>query len=192
MKGEDDESKDIRSGDKRSALLGDGHQCLGGQFLQFSGGTYLAVTITERETGTLETPQTISMNGAISKLGTNYYLFQGYAQIPQDNPFFLAGGGTLVTLPGATTQTLVLTLNTSQLHTDSPGSSERDTGIMHVEINPSTLGGTFYEIGHDFNRAATPTPSFDPPRFTAGSLSTATPFPLSPSAMAPLNSLLLN
>ena len=82
------------------------------------------------------------MTGAISKLGTNYYLFQGSVQAPGDNPFFLSGGGNMVTLPGAQTQTLVLTLNTSQRHTDAPQqNSNRDTGVMHVEINPANFSG---------------------------------------------------
>ena len=60
---------------------------------------------------------------------------------------------------------------------------------MHVEIDPSTLGGKFYEIGHDFNSS---NHSFDQPRFTAGIITrTGTPIPLSPSSTAPLMNLLL-
>ena len=91
----------------------------------------------------------VPMTGAISKLGTNYYLFQGFVQIPGDNPFFLAGSGTLIG------STLVLTLNTSQTARGYPqpsSSSIAIPAIMHVEINPSDLSGTFYEVGHDFDR----------------------------------------
>lgn len=87
----------------------------------FLGESTWTVTINEREQGPI-TPFDITMTGAISKLGLNYYLFQGVVVPPgaQDNPFFLSGGGTLVTLPGAQTPALVLTLNTSQLHVTTP------------------------------------------------------------------------
>jgi hypothetical protein len=158
---------------------------LAGNSFNFLGQTTWTVTISERETGPV-TPFSITMTGAISKLGPNYYLFQGSVQIPDDNPFFLSGGGSLVTLHDAQTPTLVLTLNTSQLHTDF----NRDTGIMHVEINPSNLNGTFYEVGHDFNRD--PNSRSFSQRFTAGSLSTTAPFPLSPSSTGSLLPLLLD
>lgn len=151
----------------------------------FLGQTTWTVTINETEIGPA-TPFSILMTGAISKLGTNYYLFQGVVTLPPeagDNPFFASGGGTMVTLPGALTPTLVLTLNTSQLHTNS----NRDTGVMHVEINPANLSGTFYEVGHDFDRVQK---NFSQ-RFTAGTLSTTQPFPLNPSSTGSLLPLLL-
>jgi hypothetical protein len=169
-------------------FLGLSATAMAGNSFNFLGETTWTVTINERETGPI-TPFNITMTGAISKLGpNNYYLFQGVVQVPpeaQDKPFFLSGGGTMVTFPGAQTPTLVLTLNTSQLHVDS----NRDTGVMHVEINPSNLSGTFYEVGHDFNRD--PNSRSFSQRFTAGSLSTTAPFPLNPSSTGSLVPLLL-
>jgi hypothetical protein len=151
----------------------------------FLGQATWTVTINEDETGPITRPS-ITMTGAISKLGPNYYLFQGVVPVPDDNPFFLAGAGTLVTLPGGTNPTLVLTLNTSQLHTDS----DRDTGVMHVEINPSDLSGTFYEVGHDFDTNNRPNGFSE--TYTAGTLGAAVPpINLNPGSLAPLSSLLL-
>jgi hypothetical protein len=162
---------------------------LAGNSFNFLGETTWTVTIAESFPDP-PPPFTITMRGGISKLGpNNYYLFQGVVQLPpeaQDKPFFLSGGGTLVSMPGAQTSTLVLTLNTSQLHVDAGDSSNRDTGVMHVEINPSNLSGTFYEVGHDFDRVHH---QFSE-RFTAGSLSTTAPFPLNPSATGSLGLLL--
>ena len=164
---------------------------LAGNSFNFLGETAWKVHVTE---STGQIPPDLDMTGAISKLGPNYYLFQGVVQMPEgiiDNPFFLSGGGTLVTLPGAQTQTLVLTLNTSQLHVDTvdPVSSNRDTGIMHVEINPSTMSGNFYEVGHDYDK----TPGTFDQRFSAGQVNFngTLPYPLSPSSTAPLMGLLL-
>jgi len=87
---------------------------------------------------------------------------QGYL-IPTDGdgPFILAGGGVLIG------ETLYLNLSGTQKHTDQPN---RDTGIMQVQLSKTTLNGTFYSIGRDFNlNDAGPTPYFDS-RFQAGTL----------------------
>jgi hypothetical protein len=122
-------------------------------------------------------PFAITLKGAISRLAPNYYLFQGSVEIPQNNPFFLSGSGKI--LNGK----LVLTLNTSQLHTGD----SRDTGVMHVELNPSDLSGTFYEVGHDYNRAQQEFMV----RFTAGTISPATPFISLNATIVPQSMLLL-
>jgi len=124
----------------------------------------------------------VPMTGAISKLGPNYYLFQGYIQIPNDGPFFLAGSGNIIG------STLYLTLSSSQKHTDVQGQpSFRDTSVIHCELNVSDLSGSFYEVGHDYDRVST---HFSE-RFAAGTLTHSGPFPLSPSSTAPLMNLLL-
>lgn len=125
----------------------------------------------------------IPMTGAISKLGPNYYLFQGCIQIPNDGPFLLAGSGNIIG------STLYLTLSTSQKHTDNPQqSSFRDSSVIHCELNVSDLSGTFYEVGHDFDRVS----NHFSERFAAGNLSAANPFiNLNPGSGAPVTSLLL-
>jgi hypothetical protein len=155
-----------------------------GNSFNFLGETTWTVTVNERETGSV-TPQVISMTGAISKLGTNYYLFQGSVQMQGDNPFIVAGGGSIVN------GTLYLNLATTQKHTDNQDSgtnSYRDTGTMHVEITDLTnLSGTFYEVQHDFDRVSK---TFSE-GFTAGTVSCDHPFPLNPSAGAATQMLLL-
>jgi hypothetical protein len=97
--------------------------------------------------------------------------------MPGDGPFVLAGGGNLLN------NKLYMTLTTSQLHSDN----NRDTGVMHVEINPADLSGSFYEIGHDYDRGTT----FFSERFTAGTIiRTGAPINLNPSSTASLSLLL--
>ena len=67
---------------------------------------------------------------------------------------------------------LEFTLSESQQHTDT----WHDSGVMHVSIDKTTQGGTFYDIGHDFNTAPPPPPGrvFDE-RYTAGTLALSGP-----------------
>ncbi len=134
-------------------LLGMSGNALAVNSFNFLGETTWTVTVNEDQSGPI-TPKTLPMTGAISKLGPNYYLFQGFVPIPADNPLFLAGEGTLVTLPGAQTQTLVLTLSNSQQHSDSSNKAgERDLATVHVELNPD-LSGTLYVVEHGFDKVS--------------------------------------
>jgi hypothetical protein len=75
-------------------------------------------------------------------MGGAYYTMQGYMIVPNDGLFIFAGGGVLIG------ETLYLTMAGSQQHS---GSSNRDTDVIHIELNKSTLNGTFYGVGNDFN-----------------------------------------
>ncbi len=156
-------------------------QALAGNSFNFLGETTWTVTINETYQNNVPIGTTFTMTGAISKLGGNYYLFQGYVLNSGDGPFLLAGSGVL------NGGVLYLTLNTSQQHTDSQTDSNRDTGVMHVQVDPSTLSGTFYEVGHDFDRV----PHAFSERFTAGTVTrTGQILPLT-SSLAPQQMLLL-
>jgi hypothetical protein len=114
-----------------------------------------------------------TVTGGISKVGDEFYLFQGYVTLSDDGPFVLSGSGFM------NGTTLVFTLSSSQKHTSNKW---RDSGVMRVSINKSTLNGTFYDIGTDFN---TGTRVFGH-RFTAGTLiRSGPPIPLNTS-LAPL------
>ena len=159
---------------------------------QYLGQTQWLVNITQTNQG--PTDLSFPVNGGITKLGDNFYLFQGYVtETGGDNPFFLSGGGTLIN------DQLIMTLSTSQKHLTDPQDQSvwRDTGVMQVTLNathssqPDTyLCGSLYEIGHDYN-AAVGQSAFDQ-RYTAGTLTLTGPqIPLNSSAGAGALSLLL-
>jgi hypothetical protein len=158
-------------------------QALAGNSFNFLGETTWTVTINETYNNNVTIGTTFPMTGAISKVGGNYYLFQGFVQNSGDGPFLLAGSGVL------NGGVLYLTLNSSQQHTDSQTDSNRDTGVMHVQVDPSTLNGTFYEVGHDFDRV----PHAFSERFTAGTVTlTGQVLRLNSSIASPGMLLLLN
>lgn len=117
----------------------------------------LLVTITENEAGPLPTPfQKVKMNVHLASDNAKHFTIWGKVIVSGDAPFYVGGTGILEST------TLTMNLTSSQRHTDG----WRDTGVMQVKYNISTLKGTFYEIGHDFD---TVNHVFDE-RFTAGSL----------------------
>ncbi len=117
------------------------------------------------------------VTGGISKVGDEFYLFQGYVTLAGDGPFVLSGSGYM------TGNTLFFTLSSSQKHTSNKWC---DSGVMRVSISKLTLGGTFYDIGTDFN---TDTRSFGLHRFAAGTLTRKGPLILFPTSLAPLQLL---
>lgn len=120
-----------------------------------------------------------SFTGGISRVGDEFYLFQGYANTP-DGPFVMSGSGFL------NGSTLVFTLSESQQHT---GSTWRDTGVMHVSIDKSSLNGSMYDIGTDFDSG--PARTFGQHRYTAATLTHSEgTIPFAP-VVAGLNLLLL-
>jgi hypothetical protein len=136
--------------------------------VNYLGKTTWSVTITDDNK-----PEKIgaifTMTGGISKVGDEFYLFQGYVSQGTDGPFIMAGSGVMIG------NTLFFTLSESQKHTSS---TWRDSGVMHVTIDKTTLNGTFFDIGHDFNTDAG-SRTFDQ-RYTAGTLTrTGAVIPLS-------------
>jgi hypothetical protein len=133
-----------------------------GGSVTYLGKTTWTFTITD-STKQSDIGMTATITGGISKIGDEFYLFQGYVISPDDGPFVVSGSGFL--MKGTTGNTLEFTLSESQHHTDS---TWRDGGVMHISIDETTLNGTFYDIGHDFKTDSTDR-QFDE-RFSAGTL----------------------
>jgi hypothetical protein len=126
---------------------------------QYLGQATWTISADHRESGPIS-PQTFTMTGAITHVGGAYYAMQGYVSPPDEGPFIISGSGVLIG------DTIFMTLGTSQQHRDY----NRDTGVMHVELNQTSLGGTFYEVGHDFDTSsAGANPVFDS-RYTSGTV----------------------
>ncbi len=85
--------------------------------------------------------QSFTMTGAVSKVGDEFYLFQGYVNDAVSGPYVVSGSGFL------NGTTLVFTLSESQRHSGA----SRDSGVLHVELDKTTLNGTMYDIGHDYD-----------------------------------------
>ncbi len=144
--------------------------------VNYLGKTSWTATITD-DTKPSKIGAFFTITGGISKVGDEFYLFQGYVTIGTDGPFVISGSGFMMDTD------LVFTLSESQKHTDD---NWCDSGVMHVRVDKSTLNGTFYDIGHDFD---TSTRQFGE-RFTAGTLTrSGPPIPVNTS-LAPLQLLL--
>ncbi len=140
--------------------------------VNYLGKSTWTVTITESTTVPSNVGATFTITGGVSKVGDEFYLFQGYVTAGTDGPFVLSGSGFLMGT------TLKFTLSTSQEHTNSQW---RDSGVMHVSMDKTTLNGTFYEVALHYDRGAK---KFDQ-SFTAGTLvRSGSPIPLS-SSLAP-------
>lgn len=133
-----------------------------------AGSSYLGKfcftsTITSRQTGPVS-PQTMVSQYDVSSIGGNAYIIVGSVDITNE-PFVTTGFGTVI---GNIGNKLYLNMTTTQSHADSQW---RDTGINQTQLDLSTLSGTFYEVGHDFDPA---TGSFDNSRYTAGTVALMT------------------
>lgn len=112
--------------------------------------------ITENETGPVPT-QTYLMKMHIAPIGNGTTAsLTGKVIVSDDNSPLLTGIATV-------SSTMISgNLVGTQIHTGT----SRDTSIIRMNMNPTTLSGTFYEVGHDFDRG---NHTFDE-RFTAGRL----------------------
>lgn len=153
-------------------ILGLGNGTVLGSYVNYLGKTTWNVTITD-DTDPDMIGANFTLTGGVSKVGDEFYLFQGYVTFASDGPIVLSGSGFL------SGNTLYFTLCMSQGHT--PGSVQatwRDGGVVHVSIDKTTQNGTFYDIGHDFD---TNTRTFRE-RFTAATMTrTGSPIPLGAS-----------
>jgi hypothetical protein len=155
---------------------------LNATLVNYLGKTTWTVTITDH-TDPSAIGQTFTLTGGISKVGDEFYLFQGYVTFIADDPIVLSGSGF------QTGNTLIFTMCRSQGHnTGSTQQYWRDGGVVRASIDKTTQNGSFYDIGHDFN---TNTRAFRQ-RFTAATLTrTGAPIPMGAS-LAPQQLLLLN
>ncbi len=146
--------------------------------VNYLGKTTWTATITD-DTKAQKIGTSFTITGGISKVGDEFYLFQGYVTAGTDGPFVISGSGFMMGT------TLVFTLSESQEHTSD---TWRDGGVMHVSVDKSSLNGTFYDIGHDFDQG---TRAWDQ-RFTAGDLAlSGPPIIFNPGSLAPISTLLL-
>jgi len=147
---------------------------------QYLGQSTWTISLTQNEDGPASGSATVT--AAITRMGGTYYTMQGCIILPDDGPVILAGGGVLIG------ETLYLNLIATQSHT---GSTWRDTGVWQVQLNKTTINGTFYEVGHDFLTSSSgPSRNFGN-HFNMGTITlTGTPIVLS-SALAGPTSLLL-
>ena len=143
----------------------------------YLGKTTWTATITESTVVGNNPGDTFTVTGGISKVGDEFYLFQGYVNPGTDGPFIMSGSGVLIG------NTIFFTASESQEHTGA----SRDSGVMHLSINKTDLSGTFYDIGTDYDRVQNKWNQ----RYTAGTLALAgSPIPLT-SSLVPQQLLLL-
>ena len=156
-------------------------QALAVNAVTYLGKTTWTAKITD-DTDPTKIGITFTITGGISKVGDEFYLFQGYVIPDDDGPFVLSGAGFL------NGNTLVFTLADSQDHTSK---TWRDSGVMHVSIDKSTQNGTFYDIGHDFDTGLSRNCLIKD--YTAGTLTLkGSPIPLAPALAGSQQLLLLN
>lgn len=149
-----------------------------GRSVTYLGKTTWTFTITD-STKQSDIGMSATVTGGISKVGDEFYLFQGYIILPDDGPVVMSGSGFLMG------NTLEFTLCISQYHTSN---TWRDTSTGHLSLDKTSLNGTFYDIGYDFKTDPTDR-KFDG-RYSVGTLTRtghSIPFNMS---LAPIQLLL--
>ena len=159
-------------------LISSASNSLGGSPVNYLGKTTWTFTITD-STDESEIGGSITCTGGISKVGDEFYIFQGYIIVPNDGPVVMSGSGFM------SGNTLTLTLCVSQFHTSN---SWRDGSVLHISIDKTTLDGTFYEIGYDFN--TDPDDRIFDNRYSAGTLTRTGPAVPFNKTLIPLQLLL--
>lgn len=125
----------------------------------YLGKTTWTILIEDSYPDATKIGKSFTVTGGISKVGDEFYLFQGYVTTGTDGPFVLSGSGFMMN------NTLFFTLTDSQKHTSE---TWRDSGIMHISIDKTTQSGSFYEIASSFDMG--PARTFGQPEYNAGSL----------------------
>ena len=123
----------------------------------YLGKLCFTFTITERQTGPVS-GQAFTAKLDTTFLGGDSYAFNGYVSVADDGPFVVTGSGVMVGT------VLYINFHGTQKHTSE---SWRDTGTNQTQLDLSTLSGTFYEVGHDYDPVGK---TWDSTRFTAGTV----------------------
>jgi hypothetical protein len=157
----------------------------------YLGQTSWTMYITNDTFGVFMVGQSVTLTGGLTKLGDNYYAFEGYigdyftsTHWPNISPsaMILSGGGTLIN------GKLMLTLNNSTPQLTDGG---RYTGVMNVSLDTASgnyLNGNFSQLTSYLVINASVLNNF----VFAGTMTrTGNAIPLAPSSLAPLY-LLLN
>ncbi len=98
------------------------------------------------------------MQADVAHVGGNTYSMHGRLTPSGDAPAIYSGSGPIIG------NTLYLSMAGSQSHTSE---AWRDTSVAHLELDLSTLNGTIYDVGTDYNPA---TGVFSNHRYTAATL----------------------
>lgn len=132
----------------------------------FLGKYCWTITITDTTVNGMTLPATRTITTNIVDMGNGSYALTGYVLEPNDNPAIYGGVGHMLN------GTLYLNLNGSQSHLAPL--QDRDTSVLHAEMNLSNFTGTFYEVGSDFNLG---TRTADSMRYTSGNMALASACP---------------
>ena len=104
----------------------------------YLGQTTWSLLITDNTIDPQLIGQTLTLKGGITKVGDNYYLFQGTMLYGSSKSRkVLSGGGVLVG------RKLYLSVNESVQFPE-----DRDVGVMHFILNKGNLNGNVTEIVH--------------------------------------------
>ena len=143
--------------------------------LSYLGKTTWSLSITADTVDPDMVGQTLTLTGGITKVGDNYYLFQG-TMVYGSGLIVLSGGGALVD------SKLILSVNRSVEFAE-----DRDNGVMHFTLNQSDLNGTVTEV----NNVYVPPNSFYQGYFAGTLTRTGSIIPLTSALAGPLSLMLL-
>lgn len=107
---------------------------------QYLGEIIWTATITHHETGPVIPPETTTVTVGLTRTGGNYYSFRGH--VAGSYPTILNGGGVLLG------DTLCLTGSSAQ---QEEFDHRNSGGVVYIELNRTTLNGTFFEVRTSFN-----------------------------------------
>jgi hypothetical protein len=103
--------------------------------LKYLGQTTWSILITEDTADPFMVGSTLTLTGGITKVGDNYYLFEGTTMYGSTR-LALSGGGVLVN------SQLILSVTESG---ESP-EGDKSNGVMHFTLNQSDLSGTMTDV----------------------------------------------
>jgi hypothetical protein len=117
-----------------------------GSLSSAKAGDYLgeycwSVSKTENEQGP-DPEGPFIMRAGVTYVGGGYYTLQGIIQTPEPDPFIFGGTATVVG------SKIYITINGSQDHSTN---NWRDSGVMKIQLDSSTLGGTWWTNYMTFN-----------------------------------------
>jgi hypothetical protein len=137
---------------------------------QYLGETTWTVTRTQGASGPKNPPEISTFKGGITRVGGAYYTVEGYIEQSPDGTRF-SGGGVLIG------NLLYLTLSASR----QPVSTDREIGVVHLELDKDTLNGTFYQVSRSFDTATAGANPIFSDHYAAGTVTrTGQPINLTP------------
>jgi hypothetical protein len=132
---------------------------------QYLGETTWTVTKTKNQNGSI-TPKSATLTAGITRMGGQFYTMTGSIDASPNGYVILSGGGVLIG------NTIYLTLTTSQQRADA----ERDTSVLHAELDAATLNGSFYDVELDFDTSTFGLNPVFPSKYSEGSVTRTGPF----------------